>query len=179
MKLIIFGISCIGKSIIADRLAKYYNLDIIHTDDVRRELKYHQPHLGFDTEINPLSQNIFCRYLRNLRKNRVIIEGNALNPTNIKLNFQDYNSFMLYRDVSPEKLLSISRKYDADDKWTRFRDDKYLLKLFSFYIKSQAKWLNQFKGNKINTMDMNYAFNRIISIIESQSNYVNFNCIGG
>ncbi len=141
MKYIILGQPRSGKSTLAKMISEENNIPIICTDKYRREWGFHEPWKGYDTEINPQRQKEFYDKLLELynQYEDVILEGSSINPKDI--NIFDYDSVVLLykRNISPNEMLSLSRKYDND--WTTKREDKYLLELFKNYIDYSNKWV--------------------------------------
>ncbi len=143
MKYIILGQPRNGKSTLAKMISEEKHIPVICTDDYRRDWGFHEPWKGYDTEINPLRQKEFYDKLLELynQYDNVILEGSSINPKDI--NIFDYDSVVLLykRDISPNEMLSLSRKYDND--WTTKREDGYLLDLFKNYLDYSKKWVQE------------------------------------
>ena len=82
----------------------------------------------------------------------VILEGSSINPNDINI-FNYDSAVLLYKsDITPEKMLELSRKYDND--WTTRREDEYLLELFKNYINYSNKWVQENLDIAIDTSNL-------------------------
>lgn len=142
MKILILGQPRSGKSTLAKILSEELNIPIICTDKYRREWGFHEPHKGYDTEINITRQKEFYDKLLKLYNecDSVILEGSSINPKDRDL-FEYDRCILLSRNITVKEMFESSRKYDKD--WTLRRDDKYLKKLFKEYLNYSKKWAKE------------------------------------
>src|SRR5574344_1015969 len=166
MKFVIMGQPRSGKSSLALKLNKCFNIPIICTDKYRREWGYHEPWKNYEAEISPLKEVEFYNRLLELYDSLddVILEGSAINPKYINMFKCDNYVLLVRKNLSPEEMLLLSRKYDND--WTTKRDDKYLLELFTNYSNYSKKWSENYKDFVIDTSNyeigLEKAFEKLI-----------------
>lgn len=173
MKYIILGQPRSGKSTLAKILSINLGIPIICTDKYRREWGFHEPWKGYSTEISNKNQKEFYTKLIQLYDSydNVILEGSSINPDDIYL-FDNDGVVLLYRDLTNQEMVKLSRKFDSD--WTSKRTDEYLLKLFAEYIKFSKDWVNKHKDISINTTDFKAGLKSAIKKLNVNIKYDEF-----
>jgi len=174
MKILILGQPRSGKSTLTRILSEQLNFPTISTDSYRRKWGFHKPHNGYDTEIEPSKQLNFYNRLKEIceKYDNLILEGSAINPKDSYLFDPDIVILLSRKNITVEKMLEDSRRYDDD--WTKLRDDKYLYNLFQNYKSYSQKWEKANKDILVDTTNylegIENAKNIIIDKIEGIKN---------
>lgn len=171
--ILILGQPRSGKSILAAKLAEIKNYDILCTDSYRYNLGYHESHKGYCTEINPERTLEFYNKLLNLipdidciRKN-LIIEGSAINPKDISIFNPEAVVILGRTKIDSQQMLKDCRERDYCS-WTRFRNDKYLLKLFNSYLQYSREYETSHKDLFIDTSNFSNGIEQAKQFILNQ-----------
>ena len=161
MKILIIGTPGSGKTTLANMIRKDLDNSItISLGSIRSLLGFHEPHKGYETEVNPKRIPALLKIINIAiddasKEHNVIIEGYGISPIDaLKLHVD--NIILLGRnDTTALENYERARKYDDKNKWTQRRSDKYLIELEKFYKTVENKWMNEdIKGiNKFDTID--------------------------
>lgn len=164
------GIAKVGKTRVTSEIERIYHCKTLHTDELRRDWGYHEPHKGYYTEVNPSRKYEFYGKLKGLIEERkddydlTVVEGNAIDPGDVDFFAPDL-VFLLGNSLTYKEKLKRAREYSYEDAWIYRRDEDYLNKLFNFYGKVEDEWRDKYKNMYIDMTNFNKGKNEILKKI--------------